>query len=121
MRNRKRSIKMLAKSLAFAWRDADPSGAASIDGHHGCVESGDPAVRRRILDYNEDDCRPWRYRSTPKGVALIHRPDRRCAADPGPTVSGQLGRKRTVRPRRVEVHALRIGGARSGRQQRGHA
>ena len=54
------SIKTLAKYLGFAWRDIHPSGAASIEWFHKWVESGDPAVRQRILDYNEDDCRATR-------------------------------------------------------------
>lgn len=51
------SIKTLAKHLGFAWRDTDPSGAASIEWFHRWVESGDPAIKQRIVDYNEDDCR----------------------------------------------------------------
>ncbi len=54
------SIKSLAKYLGFAWRDTHPSGAASIEWFHKWVECGDPAVRQRILDYNEDDCRATR-------------------------------------------------------------
>ena len=50
------SIKTLAKYLGFNWRDTEPSGAASIQWYHSWVESGDPEVRQRILDYNEDDC-----------------------------------------------------------------
>ena len=51
------SIKTLAKYLGFAWRDTDPSGAASIEWYHRWIETSDPAIRQRILDYNEDDCR----------------------------------------------------------------
>jgi predicted RecB family nuclease len=51
------SIKALAKHLGFSWRDTDPSGAASIEWYHRWCETGDPQVRQRILDYNEDDCR----------------------------------------------------------------
>jgi predicted RecB family nuclease len=51
------SIKTLAKYLGFAWRDSDPSGAASIEWYQRWIESRDPAIRQRILDYNEDDCR----------------------------------------------------------------
>ena len=54
------SIKTLAKYLGFHWRDTHPSGAASIEWFHEWVESGDPGVRQRILDYNEDDCRATR-------------------------------------------------------------
>jgi predicted RecB family nuclease len=51
------SIKTLAKYLGFGWRDSDPSGAASIEWYQRWLETGDPAIRQRILDYNEDDCR----------------------------------------------------------------
>jgi len=54
------SIKTLAKYLGFAWRDIHPSGAASIEWFDRWVETGDPAIRQRILDYNEDDCRATR-------------------------------------------------------------
>lgn len=50
------SIKTLAQYLGFKWRDTHPSGAASIEWYHRWIESGDPEVRQRILDYNEDDC-----------------------------------------------------------------
>ncbi len=51
-----RSIKTLAQHLGFQWRDTHPSGTASIEWYHRWVESGDPAIKQRILDYNEDDC-----------------------------------------------------------------
>ena len=54
------SIKTLAKYLGFAWRDTHPSGAASIEWFHRWVETGDDAIRQRIFDYNEDDCRATR-------------------------------------------------------------
>ncbi len=54
------SIKTLAKYLGFSWRDTHPSGAASIEWFNNWVETGEPAVRQRILDYNEDDCRATR-------------------------------------------------------------
>ncbi|MBU1690654.1 MAG: TM0106 family RecB-like putative nuclease [Gammaproteobacteria bacterium] len=50
------SIKTLAQYLGFSWRDTHPSGAASIEWYHRWIESGDPAIKQRILDYNEDDC-----------------------------------------------------------------
>ncbi|TXL75126.1 TM0106 family RecB-like putative nuclease [Vineibacter terrae] len=50
------SIKTLAKFLGFNWRDTHPSGAASIEWFDRWVKTGDPQVRQRILDYNEDDC-----------------------------------------------------------------
>lgn len=54
------SIKTLAKYLGFNWRDSHPSGAASIEWFDRWVETRDPKVRQRILDYNEDDCRATR-------------------------------------------------------------
>ncbi len=54
------SIKTLARFLGFKWRDRHPSGAASIEWYHRWVEQGDPDVRQRILEYNEDDCRAMR-------------------------------------------------------------
>ncbi|HEX4020646.1 MAG TPA: TM0106 family RecB-like putative nuclease [Acidobacteriaceae bacterium] len=50
------SIKTLARYLGFQWRDTSPSGAASIEWYNRWIESGDPAIKQRILDYNEDDC-----------------------------------------------------------------
>jgi len=57
---RDHSIKTLASFLGFKWRDTDPSGASSIEWYHRWVGTSDPAVRQRILDYNEDDCRATR-------------------------------------------------------------
>ena len=54
------SIKTLAKHLGFAWRDTHPSGAASIEWFHRWTETRDEAIKQRILDYNEDDCRATR-------------------------------------------------------------
>ncbi|RYF94549.1 MAG: TM0106 family RecB-like putative nuclease [Caulobacteraceae bacterium] len=54
------SIKTLAKYLGFSWRDTNPSGAASIEWFDQWVRTRDPAVRARILDYNEDDCKATR-------------------------------------------------------------
>ena len=50
------SIKTLARFLGFDWRDTDPSGAASIEWFDQWVKSSDPAIKERILQYNEDDC-----------------------------------------------------------------
>ena len=50
------SIKTLAKFLGFQWRDTDPSGASSIQWYHQWTEERDPALKTRILEYNEDDC-----------------------------------------------------------------
>jgi predicted RecB family nuclease len=54
------SIKTLAKYLGFSWRDTNPSGAASIEWFDQWVRTRDPAVKARILSYNEDDCRATR-------------------------------------------------------------
>lgn len=54
------SIKTLARYLGFDWRDTHPSGAASIEWFDKWIVTGDPNIRQRILDYNEDDCRATR-------------------------------------------------------------
>ncbi|HOO90724.1 MAG TPA: TM0106 family RecB-like putative nuclease [Syntrophales bacterium] len=53
---RDHSIKTLAYYLGFKWRDTDPSGAGSIEWYHRWVETKDEEVKKRILEYNEDDC-----------------------------------------------------------------
>ena len=50
------SIKTLASFLGFHWRDTNPSGAASIEWYHRWIETRNPELHRRILEYNEDDC-----------------------------------------------------------------
>nr|VFK19446.1 MAG: RecB family nuclease, putative, TM0106 family [Candidatus Kentron sp. LFY] len=50
------SIKTLATFLGFEWRDTHPSGAASIEWFDQWARSGDPSIKGRILEYNEDDC-----------------------------------------------------------------
>jgi predicted RecB family nuclease len=50
------SIKTLASYLGFRWRDTSPSGAESIEWYHRWVETGDENIKKRILQYNEDDC-----------------------------------------------------------------
>ncbi len=57
---RDHSIKTLAKHLGFAWRDTHPSGAAAVEWFDRWCREHDPAVKQRILDYNEDDCRATR-------------------------------------------------------------
>lgn len=49
------SIKTLARSLGFAWGDADASGANSIAWYDEYARTRDSRVRQRILDYNRDD------------------------------------------------------------------
>ena len=53
-------LKTLARYLGFDWQDTDPSGAASIEWFHSWMDTGDEAIRQRILTYNEDDCRATR-------------------------------------------------------------
>jgi predicted RecB family nuclease len=54
------SIKTLARYLGFNWRDAHPSGAASIEWFDRWCRERDPQIRQQILDNNEDDCRATR-------------------------------------------------------------
>lgn len=54
------SIKSLAKYCGFSWRDVDPSGASSIEWFDQWATTGNPLMRQRLLDYNEDDCRAMR-------------------------------------------------------------
>ena len=54
------SIKSLAKWCGFAWRDLDPSGASSIEWFDQWAETRNPAMKTRLLEYNEDDCRAMR-------------------------------------------------------------
>ena len=54
------SIKSVAKVCGMKWRDADPSGASSIEWFDQWAKSRDPALRQRLLDYNEDDCQALR-------------------------------------------------------------
>lgn len=57
---RDHSIKTLAKYLGFTWRDAHPSGAASIEWFDRWCRERTTETRQRLLDYNEDDCRATR-------------------------------------------------------------
>ena len=50
------SVKSLAKFCGFKWRDMDPSGASSIEWFDRWAKTDDPALKQRLLDYNEDDC-----------------------------------------------------------------
>ncbi|RMH35764.1 MAG: TM0106 family RecB-like putative nuclease [Nitrospirae bacterium] len=52
------SIKHIAKCIGFTWRDPDPSGANSIAWYNQYLANpSDERLLRRILEYNEDDCR----------------------------------------------------------------
>lgn len=50
-------LKKIARHLGFDWRDHDAGGAASIAWFAEYCATRDPAIRRRIERYNEDDCR----------------------------------------------------------------
>ena len=51
------SIKDIAQYLGFSWRDKIPSGALSIQWFNEYLENKDEDVLKRILEYNEDDCK----------------------------------------------------------------
>ncbi len=51
------SLKALATYLGFKWRDETPSGALSIQWFNEYIESNDKNILKRILEYNEDDCK----------------------------------------------------------------
>ena len=73
-------LKHLAGAAGFHWRDAHPSGEASMAWYEEAVSGGAnaPGARRRLLEYNEDDCRATRaLRAWLNGPArdLPHRDD----------------------------------------------
>jgi predicted RecB family nuclease len=73
-------LKQLAMAAGFQWRDANPSGEASMLWYEMALgDSVDAQTSRsRILDYNEDDCRATRaLRNWLNGAAksLAHRDD----------------------------------------------
>lgn len=49
-------LKAVARHLGFDWRDKAPSGAGSIGWFVEWQETRDPALLKRILEYNADDC-----------------------------------------------------------------
>lgn len=51
------SIKAIAQYLDFKWRDETPSGALSIQWFNDYLEKKDEKILKRILLYNEDDCK----------------------------------------------------------------
>ncbi|MBL4693969.1 TM0106 family RecB-like putative nuclease [Candidatus Gracilibacteria bacterium] len=51
------SLKALAVYLGFEWRDETPSGALSIQWFNEYLDGKDEAILKRILEYNEDDCK----------------------------------------------------------------
>lgn len=53
-------LKQIAKLVGFKWRDEDPSGANSIVWYNQYLETKDEPILKRILEYNEDDCKATR-------------------------------------------------------------
>ena len=51
------SLKDLATFLKFKWRDETPSGALSIQWFNKYLENHDQGTLKRIIEYNEDDCK----------------------------------------------------------------
>ena len=51
------SLKAIAQYLGFKWRDETPSGALSIQWFNNYLEKKDEEILKRILLYNEDDCK----------------------------------------------------------------
>ena len=51
------SLKEIATYLGFEWRDESPSGALSIRWYNDFLQHHSEDVLKRILEYNEDDCR----------------------------------------------------------------
>ncbi len=51
------SLKTLATYLGFKWRDETPSGALSIQWFNKYLETKDESILKRIMEYNEDDCK----------------------------------------------------------------
>ncbi|USI73932.1 TM0106 family RecB-like putative nuclease [Sphingomonas morindae] len=48
-------IKSIARACGFKWEDTDPGGANSIEWYDRYVQTGDRALRDRIIAYNRDD------------------------------------------------------------------
>ena len=51
------SLKALAQYCNFSWRDETPSGALSIQWFNEYIKTKDEKIFKRILLYNEDDCK----------------------------------------------------------------
>jgi predicted RecB family nuclease len=75
-------LKTLAMSAGFTWRDANPSGEASMTWYEEAVQASNhddaERSRTRLLEYNEDDCRATQaLRQWINGPArtLMHRDD----------------------------------------------
>lgn len=54
------SLGQIAQSLGLRWREEDPSGVSSAEAFDGWARHGDPALRQRLVDFNEDECRALR-------------------------------------------------------------
>jgi len=50
------SLKDIASYLGFKWTDANASGIQSIIWRDQWTLSGDPSVKRRLIEYNHEDC-----------------------------------------------------------------
>lgn len=75
-------LKTLAASAGFSWRDTNPSGEASMTWYEEAVKTSNASEaersRKRLLEYNEDDCRATQaLRQWINGPAryLTHRDD----------------------------------------------
>lgn len=51
------SLKDIAKYLGFKWNDPEAGGAESVVWYNDWQSDGDPALKKKILQYNEDDVR----------------------------------------------------------------
>jgi uncharacterized protein len=51
------SLKEIAQFLGFKWRDETPSGALSIQWFNEYLKKKEEKILKRILEYNEDDCK----------------------------------------------------------------
>lgn len=50
------SLKDIATFVGFSWRSADANGANSVLWFEEWLRTRDPALKKKILEYNEDDC-----------------------------------------------------------------
>jgi uncharacterized protein len=51
------TLKLIARSLGFDWRNAEANGAQAIYWYTQWLETQDRSLLQAIIDYNEDDCR----------------------------------------------------------------
>jgi uncharacterized protein len=57
------SLKDIASYLGFSWRADDASGANSVIWFEKWLGSKDESLKRKILEYNEDDVRAtWKLK-----------------------------------------------------------